>query len=105
MLNLDPKMTQLERFTQTSFCMLIHRTFSNVIAKLEKKLLKKFYEIGKNVKIGIFCLILAYISVSRHDIGETKKLSGAISPRYMPTKFRINTLSRFIYTLLTADTT
>ncbi len=62
--------------------MLIDRTIRNVSANLEKKLLKEFYEIGKYVKIGIFCLILAYISVSKHDIGETKKKSGAISPRY-----------------------
>ncbi len=54
-------------------CWLIGRTIRNVIAKLEKKLLKEFCEIDKNVKIGIFGLILAYISVSRHDIGETKK--------------------------------
>ncbi len=52
--------------------MLIDRTIRNVIAKLEKKLFKEFCEIGKNVKIGIFGLILAYISVSRHAIGETK---------------------------------
>ncbi len=63
--------------------MLIDRTIRNAIGKLEKKLLKEFCEIGQNVKIGSFCLILAYISVSRHDIGETKKSSGAISPRYM----------------------
>ncbi len=53
--------------------MLFDRTIRNVIAKLEKKLLMEFYEIGKNVKIGIFGFILAYISVSRHDIGEMKK--------------------------------
>ncbi len=53
--------------------MLIDRTIRNVIAKLEKKLLKEFYEIANNVKIGIFGLILAYISVFWHDIGETKK--------------------------------
>ncbi len=83
--------------------MLIDRTIRNVTAKLEKKLLKEFCEIGKNVKIGIFGLILAYISVSRHDIGETKKTPGAISPKYMPTKFRRNPLSQFLCTSLTAD--
>ncbi len=76
--------------------MLIDRTIRNVIAKFKKKLLKEFCEIGKNVKIGIFGLILAYIAVSRHDIGEKKKTPGAISPRYMATKFRRNPLSHFL---------
>ncbi len=57
--------------------------FRVVIRKLylkQKKLLKEFCE------IGIFGLI------SRHDIGEKKKMSVDISPRYMPTKFRTNSL-------------
>ncbi len=63
--------------------MLIDRIRRNVIAKLEKQLLKEFCEIGKNVKIGNFGMITP----------------GAISPRYIATKFRRNPLSHFLCTL------
>ncbi len=79
MLTLDPKWPYWSDSTQTSCCVLIDRTKRNAIAKLDEKIPKEFCEIGKNIKIGIFGLILVYISVSRHDIEETKKSLGPLA--------------------------
>ncbi len=53
----------------------------------KKKLLKEFCKIGKNVKIGIFGLMLAYISVSRHNISESKKTLGLLAQGICPPSF------------------